>query len=131
MQYFSKTDHRDQSVPKSQWTVTFAEEQGCFKNATAAGWNGGNTTRWGLHTISSAKPAFLGLSARAYGTSRQLFIAKFVDSDANDSWHGYPADPYRLHQDIPPSMILNVWQRLAYLRPALVRKLGKGQRCSL
>src|ERR1035438_3288612 len=101
MPYESKLDHRDGTPVKSQWTVSLQAEQLSFDHATLKEWTSGVTVRWGLHL--SPRPENLGVSATALGTpTRDLFIAKFVDGNSNDLWHGYPADPYRHQQDIPP-----------------------------
>jgi hypothetical protein len=74
----------------------------------------------------------LGETASSESERRQLFIAKFVDSNKNDQWHGYPADPCgNKQQDIPPETVLNIWLQEQYLRPSIIRKLTKGQKCKL
>lgn len=130
MPYSSKTDHRDGTALKSQWTIIYRDEIASFELATREGWSSSPTTRWGLHLNPRANN--LGQSASAFGTpTRALFIAKFVHGNANDAWHGYPADPYRNPQDIPPNSVLRTWTSLTHLRLALIRKIVKGQLCSL
>lgn len=131
MPYLSKQDHRDGTRIKSQWTISFEDEKAAFMRATTSGWISNATLRWGLHLTPSV-PSALGSSAQAFGApTRNLFIAKFVDGNANDSWHGYPADPYKNQHDIPPSTVLKLWLGLSFLRPATIRKLVKGQLCAL
>ena len=130
MPYRSKPDHRDGTNLKSQWTILYNQEVASFDLATREDWSSGATTRWGLHM--NPAPGNLGQSASAFGTpTRPLFIAKFIDGDANDLWHGYPADPYRNQHDIPPSSVLRAWNSATHLRPAVIRKLVKGQLCTL
>jgi hypothetical protein len=131
MPYCSKTDHRDGTRVKSQWTIPFEDEESSFDRATESKWSSNATVRWGLHFRMSS-PENLGDSAAICGTPpRRLFIAKFVDGNARDSWHGYPADPYKNQQDIPPTSVLKAWLVMSYFRPALTRKLAKGQLCAL
>ncbi len=61
----------------------------------------------------------------------RLFIAKFVDSNKNNKWHGYPANHVKNNQDIPPEEILLKWVNAQYIRMALVRKLIGGKKCKL
>jgi hypothetical protein len=130
MPYSSKADHRDGTTIKSQWTISHTDETTSFDLATCENWSSSATTRWGLHL--GPAPGNLGRSAFIFGTpTRDLFIAKFIDGNANDSWHGYPADPYRNQHDLPPSNVLRAWNSPIYLRPALIRKLVKGQLCTL
>lgn len=75
---------------------------------------------------------YVGVTAKSNPEERELFIAKFVDSNENSKCHGYPADPCNeKQQDIPPEIILNDWLAKKYLRPQIVRKIGKGQKCKL
>jgi hypothetical protein len=130
MPYRSKPDHRDNTALKSQWVIVCADEVSCFNLATSQNWSSDASTRWGLHF--SPNVANLGQSALAFGIPpRALFIAKFIDGNANDLWHGYPADPYRNEHDLPPTSVLKIWQSQSHLRPALIRKLVKGQLCAL
>ena len=130
MPYGFKPDHRDNTTLKSQWVILCADEVNCFNLATSQDWSSDASTRWGLHFNPSV--ANLGQSALAFGIPpRALFIAKFIDGNANDLWHGYPADPYRNQHDLPPTSVLKIWQSESHLRPALIRKLVKGRLCAL
>jgi hypothetical protein len=97
----------------------------------AANWILPSYVCWGLHFEEQAV-TYLGVTASGEPEPRQLFIAKFVDSNKNDQWHGYPADPGgNKQQDIPPETVLNSWLQEQYLRPSIIRKLTKGQKCKL
>lgn len=129
--YIHKMDHRDQSDKKSQWSISTDLERKCFVDAICAQWNLPQHNCWGLH-FEDGKVSFLGITTRSEPKPRQLFIAKFVDSNKNSKWHGYPADPCdEKQQDIPPDSIRNDWLQKQYLRPQIIRKLAQGQKCKL
>ncbi len=110
-------DHRDQSDKKSQWHISTDAERECFVKSITAEWNLPQYNCWGLH-FEDEKVSYLGVTARSESELRQLFIAKFIDSNQNSKWHGYPADPCNeKQQDIPPEVILNDWLQKQYLRP--------------
>lgn len=125
--YLCHPDHRNGLATKSQWTIPEAAEKNVFKRAIVLNWL---LTKdgWGLH-LDEAAAAYLGTSAKASGSLRQLFIAKF-DGKAK-VWHGYPADPQRRPTDTPPEVVLRAWLDLKYLRPQTVRKLLQGRPCNL
>jgi|SanBayMetagenome_1026888.scaffolds.fasta_scaffold02444_2 hypothetical protein len=128
--YFHKHDHRNKSPKKSQWTITEDEEKICFENSLLSKWNEEHLS-WGLH-FNEKKVQYLGKSAEFESVSCDLFIAKFIDGDKNKQWHGYPANPNgKKPQDIPPVNVLNDWLKNEYLRRATIRKITKGQKCSL
>ena len=126
--YIPKLDHRDQSGKKSQWIISEDCERKCFEEAMYAKWNRENFC-WGLH-FEDGKVNYLGRTAKSEPELRQLFIAKFIDSDKNNKWHGYPADPCK-GQDIPPVPIQKYWLQKEYLRSAVIGKIAKGKKCTL
>ena len=128
--YIHKVDHRDGSFEKSQWTITELEERICFKYSLELGWNNPSYISWGLH-IENEKVVYLGKSAKNEPEFCQLFIAKFVDSNKNSKWHGYPANSSQKQQDIPPESVLYDWLEKQYLRRSIIRKLLRGQKCNL
>ena len=129
--YIHKMDHRDQSDKKSQWLISTDAERECFVNAIHAKWDLPQHNCWGLH-FKDEKVSYLGTTAKSEPKLRQLFIAKFIDSSQNNKWHGYPADPCaEKRQDIPPTSVLNDWLQKKYLRPAVVRKLTREEKCKL
>lgn len=130
MPYAPKADHRDNTQAKSQWTISPAEEVACFNRTIEKEWVGPPHVAWGLHFNAAGIAQYLGTSALTHGEAYELFLAKFIDGNQNDTWHGYPADPSRHQQDIPPTSIRKAWMG-THLRAALVRKIGKGQQCSL
>jgi hypothetical protein len=129
--YIHKMDHRDQSDKKSQWLISTDAERECFVYSITARWNTPQYSCWGLH-FEGGKVSYLGVTAKSDPELRQLFIAKFIDSNKNDKWHGYPADACNeKQQDIPPEVILKDWLQKDHLRPQVVRKLTRGQKCKL
>jgi hypothetical protein len=118
--------HRNGNPHKSQWTINKGEEVVCFENARLYCWlivdNG-----WGLHLIDK-RPHCLGVGKDRH---RRLFVAKFVGKLATDEWHGYPADHVINFRDIPPAPVLQSWLEKNLVRAAKIRKISKGQPCSL
>jgi len=123
-------DHRDGSYEKSQWIISLLGERDCFRRTYEALWCNPNDVGWGLH-FENGQVAYLGRTSSKVTESRDIFIAKFVDGNQNDKWHGYPADHVKNRQDIPPVKILKIWADAHYIRRALVRKLASGQKCKL
>lgn len=129
--YIHKIDHRNNSPEKSQWIISENDEKNCFKFSLASDWKKHPHSSWSLY-LKNNTVEYLGYSAKKEPISCQLFIAKFVDSNKNNKWHGYPANPSgQKPQDIPPVCILNDWFEKKYLRLPLIRKIAKGQKCSL
>jgi hypothetical protein len=127
--YVHKMDHRDQSVKKSQWSISKDLEQECFEKAMNAKWDLPEHNCWGLH-LENEKAVYLGKTASSDPDSRQLFIAKFVDGDKNNKWHGYPADPCdQKQQDIPPDIIRRDWLDKQYFRATVIAKISRGKKC--
>lgn len=124
MTYKVNPAHRDGTSGKSQWRVSHEDEIRCFDGARTSHWLVG-TVGWGLH-LAAGNPDYLGV-ARDHET--KVFVAKFTGE--RDVWHGYPADHRRNHRDIPNERILADWMREGVLKPAKVRKIGRGQPCRL
>ncbi|MCG6135866.1 MAG: hypothetical protein MET45_14620 [Nostoc sp. LLA-1] len=129
--YIHKIDHRNNSPEKSQWTITEDDERNCFQFSLSSDWNKQPHSSWSLY-LKNNTAQYIGNSAKKEPIFCQLFIAKFVDSNKNSKWHGYPANPSgQKPQDIPPEYVLNDWLQKEYLRRPLIRKIAKGQKCSL
>jgi hypothetical protein len=124
--YQHHPDHRNNQGGKSQWIISEESERASFGNAVAQGWIVGRVG-WGVHPPNT-QPQVLGVSQ---DRRRQLYIAKFVASQAPVLWHGYPADHQRHPQDVPAAPILRNWLTGALFVPAKIRKLLKGQPCTL
>lgn len=124
MSYRPNNRHRDRTPGKSQWTIPEVDELACFTLATAQGWCLADVG-WGLH-CPNTDPQYLGV---AQDHHTEVFLAKFVNGAGE--WHGYPADHQRKPQDIPLESILNSWMTRQLLSPAKVRKIVRGQPCTL
>lgn len=124
--YIHKTDHRNRSARKSQWTISEQDERTCFVLMYDSKWYEGNCG-WSLN-LNNGIINYLGVS---FIRQRRLFLAKFVDGNNNQRWHGYPADHISNEQDIPPGAILLVWKNAGYLSLPKVRKIIRGQPCNL
>jgi len=124
LKYNPHMHHRmtSKSSEKSQWEITIEEEEAAFTKSQRSGWLV-DKEGWGLH-LKESKVKYLGSAP----DSRKLVFAKFVDSDGTNVWHGYPGDQRKTH-DRPNTIVLQKW--LDVLPPAKVRKLTKGQKCTL
>lgn len=124
--YMSKPDHRDGTRTKSQWDILVADEYAAFSLGVESGWMDGSSA-WGLH-LSDGVAAYLGRSAAQYGFQFPLFVAFFQLANI---CHGYPSDPTRSNREVPPNSVRGDWLAKKYLRPAVIRKLGRGLTCKL
>ena len=127
--YTISDQHRGQRRPnKSRWTISMPSEISLFINALKNGYEHKSTyTAWNLHIDENNKICVLGESP----DSQVLKIAKFVDSDHKDWWHGYPAHYEKNSQDIPPYAILLSWTQAGYISTATMKKIKGGQPCNL
>ena len=94
---------------KSCWIINVEEEFECFKKCYNNKWFDENDDYeiaggWGI-LIENKKVKILGKNK----FNDDLKIAKFVDSENNGYWHGYPADYIRNIQDKPSTKILFLW----------------------
>jgi hypothetical protein len=127
VEYACHPQHRDHNNHnKSQWTISQGEEIQSFTRALAQAWILGSRG-WGLH-LANGVPDYLGVAA---DRDRRLFVARFEDGNENQKWHGYPADHQNKVNDRLPEEIKQFWLQNNVLAPAKVRKLVKGERCSL
>ena len=81
---------------------------------------------WGLHIVNST-PDVLGKGVN----KEDLKVAKFVDGNKNNIWHGYPANILANKQDIPPTSILLLWEKLNYINKSDIRKINQQMPCNL
>lgn len=123
--YFHKTDHRNGSPRKSQWTISEINEREVFKVTVLKNWI--DKDGWGLN-LDKDNVDYLGI-----GRIRQhrLFIARFLNYKNGNTWHGFPADHMENRQDVPSNTILNEWQNSNILAPSKIRKIMRGQSCNL
>ena len=118
--------HRNGTPHKSQWSIPESQERNVFIHARDQNWLL-QTVGWGLHVVNG-RVEYLGTT---HNGTRCLFVAKFVDASENHTWHGYPADHQRRPSDIPSVCILQRWMTSNLLRRAVIRKIVRGQPCSL
>ncbi len=124
--YLISPDHRNGNPHKAQWTISVAEEVACFERSVANSWLE-QSVGWGLH-VDGGSVSYLGTTANDFGPVEQSFVAFFqLASDC----HGYPADVRRRTRERPSTRVRRAWLDGGYLRPAVVRKLSRGQRCAL
>ena len=129
IQYSRPSYHRDGTPNKSKWTITVVEEKQVFVNAHSSNWLSSlDNDGWGCHRISGSLE-YLGIGQ---DQCTKVFISKYVCSRANvNDWHGFPADHQSNTQDIPPSKILFDWQKIGIINKPQMRRIMKGQPCSL
>lgn len=126
MAYIVHPDHRNGNPAKSQWIISEQAECNAFTVSEQRDWLS-EFQGWGLH-IPRRRPTPLGTCV---GRSRDSYIAKFVRSERDGDWHGYPADYSRNHQDRPSEAVLSDWERSNIVSPAKIRKIGRLQPCRL
>lgn len=103
--YIFKSDHRDGTRIKSQWTVTTCIEMAIYTSH----YNHEGACFFGLKLNNSiCEP--VGNSALDLGEVRPLFVCKYVRNQQPNYCHGYPADPELRHQDRPPMSLLLNWR---------------------
>lgn len=129
--YAIKSDHRNHSKRKSQWTVPPEQEVTTFEGAYSSSWfSRSGEQAWGLHDVNG-KPHALGITAGGLPRKERLWLAKFVRNAMPLFWHGYPAN-YRFNsQDRPPDYVLRDWHRHGYIRKHEISRIRRGRACSL
>lgn len=123
--YLCHPHHRQSNRKKSQWSITPPEEVACFKRTWEENWFA-DDTGWGLHVVN-AVTAYLGIARDGV---TELIIAKFVCGNQQSEWHGYPAD-HTVSSDRPADEVFRRWLAANSLPPAKIRKLQKGEPCTL
>ena len=125
--YMISSHHRRTSGNnnKSVWTISNNEEVNLFIFSKTSNWVEDNIC-YGLK-LNGKTILVVGKTPN----SQDLKIAKFVDGNRNNRWHGYPADPKNKKQDIPCMEILTIWRNLNYIGKSDVRKLKQQISCSL
>jgi len=126
--------HRDNSRgKKSKWVINEEEELECFIASQEEMWVDEHTA-WGIKYEFVEEKKTLKIIIDAVGVSEHdedLHIAKFVDSNENNTWHGYPADYRRKKQDIPPADVLSAWMEAGILKKHQASKIKRGKKCNL
>jgi hypothetical protein len=125
--YQSHPPHRNGARDKSQWIITEPDEHGVFEKAIQEHWHEDDRA-WGLQLSGNARAVFLGKSPADEGQVKDLFIARF---ELATVCHGYPVDYQRSEGEKPPTSVLGAWLQANALRPAVIRKILRGQRCRL
>jgi hypothetical protein len=121
--YVPNPEHRDATrAKKSQWRISGAQEEQCFRRSEDAGWLDGGAG-WGFHG-SPGSPAPLGVGIIR---TESLCLAKFVQPRNVQTWHGWPAQPDRFPADMPTAPIRTEWLRNPPMRLPRLRKLFRGQ----
>jgi len=124
--YIISSQHRQLGNPnKSIWSIPYEEEIDCFILSKTSKWINGSVC-WGLKPINN-RLEVIGKN----NDQEDLKIAKFVDGNKNNIWHGYPADCKRKKQDIPDTEILVIWKNKELIGKSDVRKLKQQMTCNL
>ena len=85
-----------------------------------------NYTAWNLNIVNE-EICTVGYTV----DKKELKIAKFVDSNHNEKWHGYPANYIKNSQDRPSAKVLELWNTAGYISTATMKKIKGGQPCNL
>ena len=125
--YTISKKHRGRNPDKSHWVIEMPKEMELFRDALRLGYEDkANFTAWNL-LIVDRKVCVIGKSV----DGMELKMAKFVDGNKNEQWHGYPANYMKYNQDIPPACLLLSWQKAGYITTATMKKIKGGQPCNL
>ena len=125
--YTISKKHRGRNTEKSHWIIRMPKEVALFRDALKSGYeDNANCTAWNI-LIDDGEVCVIGKSV----DDMELKIAKFVDSNRNEQWHGYPANYMKNNQDIPPAGVLLSWQKAGYITTATMKKIKGGQPCNL
>ena len=126
-QYIIVSQHRTSGYRnKSRWVVSKQEEVDCFRQSLQKEWLCVGTG-WGVIIDNSNKLKILGINH----FNEDSKIAKFIDGNKSNLWHGYPADVKRKVKDIPPVAILNKWRVENIIKKCHVSRIQRGATCSL
>jgi len=123
--YIISTAHRRKQRSKSRWTVSAEVEIDCFIGSDLNRWVE-NVVAWG---VLKGEGRLLELGKNSQKES--LKIAKFVDLQNTNVWHGYPADYCRNHQDRPGARILKDWRLKDIIEKHHITKIRQGKECNL
>lgn len=124
--YIIASQHRKTGNPKKCiWLITRKDEIDCFVYSKQANWQV-EYICWGLKLVDSI-PQAIGKNPN----KEILKIAKFINGNRHDTWHGYPADYLRRSQDIPATKILQIWTNKGYISKSDFRKIRQGMPCGL
>ena len=123
--YLVSPAHRRRQAGKSRWTISVDEEVECFIHSQTHNWIEASTA-WGIIQNGNGL-LILGLST----TNISLKLAKFVDSDGTNLWHGYPADFVRNNHDRPGMLTLHDWKTRGFIEKHHMIKIRKGKECNL
>lgn len=124
--YIISSQHRRTgNINKSVWLIDFNEEINCFIQTINKNWKDG-VEAWGLK-YENSNLKVLGLSSM----KDELKLAKFVDGNNKNVWHGYPANHMSNSQDRPTTEILKKWVDEGYITKAKMNKIRQGQLCYL
>ncbi|MCX6238415.1 MAG: hypothetical protein NTY07_12805 [Bacteroidia bacterium] len=123
--YLVNPAHRRRQAGKSRWIITVDEEVECFITSQTLRWVEVSTA-WGVIQNGNSL-LVLGLSSN----NISLKLAKFVDSDGKDLWHGYPADFVKNNQDRPGMVTLQDWKTRGFIEKHHMIKIRKGKECNL
>lgn len=125
--YTISKKHRGRNAKKSHWIIKMPKEVLLFRDALKSGYeNKEDHTAWNLLVVNGEVCA-VGKSVE----KKELKIAKFVDSNKNEQWHGYPANYMKNNQDIPSSKVLKQWYDAGIISGATMKKIRGGQPCNL
>ena len=112
----------------SKWIIKPQQEVSLFESALKYGYEDKEKhNAWNILLDTNSVICVVGYSYER----EELKIAKFVDSDQKDWWHGYPAHYVKNIQDIPPMSILLAWQKAGYISTATMKRIKGGQPCNL
>lgn len=125
--YTISKKHRGHNKKKSYWSIKMPREIALFRTALQNGYEDKtNNIAWNLNIVNG-EICIVGHTV----DKKELKLAKFVDSNHNEKWHGYPADYIKNSQDRPSAKVLELWNNAGIISTATMKKIKGGQPCNL
>ncbi|GBF44587.1 hypothetical protein LPTSP2_38900 [Leptospira ellinghausenii] len=120
-----KHHRKAKSKEKSFWTISEKIEIHIFQNSYEKNWKDNNVA-WGIF-LEKGRMNQIGLLVNKTAS----YIAKFIDGNSKEEWHGYPADIIGNRQDVPNTKILQNWCEHKIIRKHQMMKIKRGIKCNL
>lgn len=125
--YTISKKHRGHNKKKSYWAIKMPREIVLFRSALQNGYEDKDDfIAWNLN-VENGEVRKVGYTV----DKKELKIAKFVDSNHNEKWHGYPANYIKNSQDRPSAKVLELWYNAGFISTATMKKIKGGQPCNL
>jgi hypothetical protein len=121
----SSAHRRKGNKDKSWWIISLVDEVQCFDISYRRVWVN-DKEGWGLYCKGGA----LIVVGHA-PDGEKVKIAKFLNKNSDQYWHGYPANYKNNPQDRPPMDILFMWRDEKLIKKHHMSHIRRGKECNL